>query len=155
MSRFARRPSGVPDREQARHPAGFRRGGVMVMVLACMAVATAIGMAMLRSATAGQRGLRTERHLRQVERLLVAAADLAAMRQAEGERVEGEILLESADLAGAGSARITLAADPADPRRVQVIVEHPLEGPVTVRRTRSFVLALPLSSTVSPEESLP
>ena len=155
MSRFAGLPQRLPAVERASSPAGFRRGGVMVMVLACMAVATAIGMAMLRSATAGQRSLRTERQLRQVERLLVAAADIAATRQAGGERVEGEILLEPADLAGAGSARITLAADPADPRQIQVVVEHPLEGPVTVRRTRSFVLALPLSSTVSPEESLP
>lgn len=155
MSRLARLPHRVPAVERASIPAGARRGGVMVMVLACMAVATAIGMAMLRSATAGQRGLRTERHLRQVERLLVAAADLAAVRHAEGDRVDGEILLEPADLAGAGSARITLTADGVDPRRIQVVVEHPLEGPVTVRRTRSLVLALPLSSTVSPEESLP
>lgn len=148
-------PSRFPDAVRAHGPVVGRRGSVMVMVLACMAVATVIGMAMLRSATTAQRGLRTERHLRQVERLLVAAADLAATRQAGGERVEGEILLEPAHLAGAGSARITLAADPADPRRIQVVVEHPLEGPVTVRRTRSLVLAQPLSSTVSPEESLP
>lgn len=133
--------------------AGGRRGGVMVMTLACMAVASVIGLAMLRSAMTAHRSLRTELHLRQVERLLVAAADVARSRHAAGSTVEGEMLLEPALLSGAGSARITFAVDPADPQQVRIAVDFPLEGPLTVRRSRTMPRASP-SNPVS-QESLP
>lgn len=122
----------------------------MVMVLACMAVAAALGLTMLRSATALHGGLRAERSLRQVERLLVAAADLALAQHAAGVPMPAEIRIESAALAGSGSARITLAAEP---RVIRIVVEHPLEGPVTVRRSRA--VTLPALSAGFPEESLP
>jgi hypothetical protein len=129
-----------------------RRGSVMVMVLACMAVASGIGLAMLRSATAVHGSLRAERNLRQVERLLVAAADLASSREAAGEPIAGEVLLGPAELVGTDSARITLSVATASPGAVQIVVEYPLAGPVTIRRSRT--LPLPVSANVTPEESL-
>jgi hypothetical protein len=124
----------------------------MVMALACMAVAISIGLTMLRAATTAHRSLRTERQLRQVELLLAAAAGLAQDRIATGEPGEARILLEPAAITGADSARITLSADPAA-ASVRLVVEYPLEGPITIRRSRT----IPLASVpaISPEESLP
>ena len=131
---------------------GPRRGCVMVMALACMAVAISIGMTMLRAATTAHRSLRTERQLRQVELLLAAAAGLAQDRIATGEPGEARILLEPAAITGADSARITLSADPAA-ASVRLVVEYQLEGQITIRRSRT----IPLASVpaISPEESLP
>jgi hypothetical protein len=137
----------------ARPAAGARRGSVMVLVLACMAVASGIGLAMLRSATAVHGGLRTERHLRQVERLLVAAAERVVALEAAGEPIPGEILLGPDDIVGTDGARISVARDALVPHAVQIIVEYPLAGPVTIRRSRT--LSLPASSPITPEEILP
>ena len=130
-----------------------RRGGVMVVAVACMAVAAAIGLAMLRSATATRHHLRHEQHLRQVERLLVAAEDLARARHASGEEVNGDVELTPQQLTGGGSARINIACAPDDPRAVEIVVSYPLEGPLTIRRSRYLWISPPTQP--SPEESLP
>jgi len=131
-----------------------RRGSVMVMVLACMAVASAIALSMLRAATTSHRSLRTERHLRQVECLLAAAAGTAHSRLVAGgpdAAVDEVILLEAASLTGVGSARVTLARDAdAPPPAIRVVVEYPLEGPVTIRRSRT-VSNPPVASRTSEE----
>lgn len=138
----------------APRPVASRHGSVMVMVLACMAVAAAIAATMLRSATSARRGLRTERDLRQVECLLEAAARMAQSRVIAAGGADEVILLLSADLAGSGSARITFARDPAASRpSIRIVVEYPLEGPLTIRRTRSVFPASNPSAT--PEESRP
>jgi len=126
----------------------------MVTVLACMAVAAAIAATMLRSATTARRALRTERDLRQVECLLVAAARMAEARGVTKGPADDTILLASADLAGSGSARITLAREPAaSTPSVRIVVEYPLEGPLTIRRSRSVILAS--TPPTSPKETLP
>ena len=139
-------------RDQRPGDRGPRRGGVMVMALACMGVAIAIGLTMLRSTTTVHRSLRTERHLRQVERMLVAAAERATLQLAAGEPADELTLLEPAAITGTGSARVTLTSDPAT-ASLQIVVEYPLEGPVTVRRSRTVFLSS--VQTISPEESLP
>jgi hypothetical protein len=143
---------GRPGRAPRPATPGPRRGSVMVMAVACMAVAIAIGLTMLRTATTAHRSLRTERQLRQVELLLAAAAELAQERIAMGEPAAARILLEPAAITGTGSARITLSPGPAA-ASVRLVVEYPLEGPVTIRRSRT----VPLASVpaISPEESLP
>ena len=134
-----------------RRPRASRRGSVMVMVLACMAVATAIATTMLRSATMSHRNLRTERDLRQVECLLTAAARIAQSRSASAD--DDTILLASADLIGSGSARITFARDPATSTpAVRIVVEYPLEGPLTIRRSRSILLS-PTRPSTTPRET--
>jgi len=128
----------------------------MVMALVCMAVAAAIALSMLRAATMSHRSLRTERHLRQVECLLSAATARARERLATGgpEAADEVILLEPAVLTGVGSARVTLArAIDAAPPAIRVVVEYPLEGPVTIRRSRTVSHVSIASRT--PEEPRP
>jgi len=141
-----------PSRDPAR-----RRGSVMVMALACMAVAAAIALSMLRAATTSHRSLRTERHLRQVECLLAAAMATAHARLATGgpeAAVDEVILLEAASLTGVGSARVTLARDAdAPPPAIRVVVEYPLEGPVTIRRSRTVLH--PSVASKTPKEPQP
>jgi Tfp pilus assembly protein PilX len=139
-------------RDSVRRPPASRRGSVMVMVLACMAVAAAIATTMLRSATTSHRSLRTERDLRQVECLLVAAARIAQSRSASADAADDTILIDSSDLVGSGSARITFARDRATSTpAVRIVVEYPLEGPLTIRRSRSIALS-PLPSSTTPED---
>jgi len=127
------------------HP---RRGSVMVMALVCMAVSMMLALAMLRTAGLTHRALRTERDLRQVECLLAAAADLGQRRLAAGTPIDDVILLPPADLTG--SARITLAPAAASGASLQIVVEYPLEGPLTIRRSRTIMPAALPSSTVAP-----
>jgi len=135
----------------APRPRASRQGSVMVMVLACMAVATAITATMLRSATTSHRALRTERDLRQVECLLAAAARMAQARGDSKGTADDTIVVASADLVGSGSARITFAREPTGlTPSVRIIVEYPLEGPLTIRRSRSVALLQP---SVTPEDS--
>ncbi len=136
--------------DASRRPHASRRASVMVMVLACMAVATAITAAMLRSATTSHRVLRTERDLRQVECLLAAAARMAQAEGVSKSTADDTIVIASADLVGSGSARITLAREPtASTPTVLIVVEYPLEGPLTIRRSRSVALLQP---SVTPED---
>jgi hypothetical protein len=134
-----------------------RRGSVMVMALACMAVAAAIALSMLRAATTSHRSLRTERHLRQVECLLAAATTAAHAKLATAgptAATNDVILLEPASLTGVGSARITLARErDAAPPAITVVVEYPLEGPVTIRRSRT--VSHPSVPARTPEEPRP
>ena len=137
-----------------------RRGSVMVLALVCMAASLALAMAMLRNAGMNRRSLRTERDLRQVECLLAAAADLGQRRMAAGAPLDEVILLPAAELSG--SARITLAPAAPPGGSLQIVVEYPLEGPLTIRRSRTIMRvafssgpAAPLSSATPVQESLP
>ena len=137
-----------------------RRGSVMVMALVCMAVSLSLALAMLRNAGINRRTLRTERDLRQVECLLAAAAELGQRRLAAGAPLDEVILLPPAELSG--SARITLAPAAPPGRSLQIVVEYPLEGPLTIRRSRTIMPAAfssgpvpPLSSATPVQESLP
>ncbi|MGI9177842.1 MAG: hypothetical protein ACR2IT_08300 [Pirellulales bacterium] len=133
-----------------------RRGSVMVLALACLAVASAIALSMLRAATTSHRSLRAERHLRQVECLLAAATATAHVRLATGgpDAADEVILLEPDALTGVGSARVTLGRDAdANSPAIRVVVEYPLEGPVTIRRSRT--VSHPSVAATTPEEPRP
>jgi hypothetical protein len=135
-----------------------RRGSVMVLALACLAVASVIALSMLRAATRSHRSLRAERHLRQVECLLAAATATAHARLATGGpdvlATDHVILLEPASLTGVGSARVTLARDAdASSPAIRVVVEYPLEGPVTIRRSRT--MSQPSVAATTPKETRP
>ncbi|GEM_PF-2506359 len=114
-----------------------RDGSVMVMVLACMAVAAAIAATMLHTAVTARRSLRAELHLRQVERLLEAASAEARARLTAGTQGDASLLLEAPHLADAGTARIGFApASEVGMPAIRVSVEFPLHSPATIRRTR-------------------
>ena len=142
-----------------RHPSPdggpSRRGSVTFIVLACMGVAAAIALTTLRAATLARRSLRTERDLRQVECLLTAATLWAEAGLVSGTTADAVIDLAAPDLGGAGSARLTFrrAAD-GNPSPVEIVVAYPLEGPVTIRRSRLVVSPFP-SSVSFPSESSP
>lgn len=141
-----------PRSTQAATANAPRRGSVMVMALVCMAVSMMLALAMLRTAGLTRRALRTERDLRQVECLLAAAADLGQRRLAAGTLIDDVILLPPADLTG--SARITLTPAAATGASLQIIVEYPLEGPLTIRRSRTIMPAAVPSSPVAPVTSV-
>ena len=132
-----------------------RRGGVLLLTLVCMAVATTIAATMLGATLVARRALRTERDLRQVECLLAAAADVARVRHATGLSLDHSILLEPSAVSGIGSARITLTAGSSDAgsQAIRLAVEYPLEGPVTIRRSRT--IHHPSVPSRAPEEIRP
>lgn len=146
-------PAGGGGRRAARPRPGGRRGGVMVLVLVALAVAAAIAATLVRSALLARRGLRTEHHLRQVERLLVAGADATRARLRSGEPIAWQRVLAPADVAGSGSARLTVAPAVAAAPAATLVVEYPLEGPLTIRRSRTVVL--PSTPVSNPEEPRP
>lgn len=141
-----------PSTVRTAPPAG-RRGSVMVLALVALAVAAAIAATVLRSALVVRRALRTEHHLRQVERLLVAGVAEARARFDAGEPVAGERVLASSDVAGSGSARLTTTVTSPEVPTVTLVVEYPLEGPLTIRRSRIVVLSP--ESVPNPEEPTP
>jgi len=134
-------------------PSTGRRGGVMVLALVSLAVAAAIAAAALRSAAVVRRALRTEHHLRQVERLLVAGGAVARAGFAAGDPVAGERVLAPSDIAGAGSARLTTTITSSEVPVATIVVEYPLEGPFTIRRSRTVVLAT--EPVPNPQEPTP
>jgi len=117
-----------------------RRGAVMFVALAALATVAAIAAAMLSGALAGRRHLRTERDSLQVEQLLALAARDAGARRASGRPLAEARLLPAEAIIGTGSARITTTVEPGDAGAVRVVVEYPLEGPVTIRRSREIVV---------------
>lgn len=141
-------------RQSGRMQAAGRRGSTLVVALVCLAVAAAITATMFRGTTAGRRMLRAEHDLRQVELLLDAGTVRAAARIAAGT-IEGETLtLESSEIAGAGSARVDLAVARQDGGwELTVVVEYPLDGPVSMRRTRDTFI--PSLAPLAPQEKSP
>lgn len=137
----ARRPLWLAD--------GSRRGAVLVVALACLAVSAAIVATMARGAMTARRVLRTERDLRQVEQLLDAGAAWAVARTQAGAETPDTLTLGSADIAGHGSARIGVALERiGDGWRMRVAVEYPLEDNAPIRRSRDVVVPAPNTGPV-------
>lgn len=130
------------NRSRADRESPARRGAVMFMVLATLAIVGLIAAAMLRHAILARRGLRGEHALRQVETLLDAAAARTRARIASGQPPTETLELGPADLGGERSALVVVTAEAAgdDAIRVRIVAEHPRAGPVPVRRTREFLV---------------
>ena len=124
-----------------------RRGAVMIMALATLAIVGLVAAAMFRGALLARRGLRGEHAARQVETLLDAAAARARARLAAGRPVAETLELGPADLGAAGSAVVVVTAEPAgDALRVRIVAAYPREGPVPVSRTREIFVRSPSPS---------
>ena len=137
-----------------------REGAVMFVALATLAIVAAIAAAMLQGAVIARRHLRGERDMLQVEYLLDVATARATAQAGSGGAESTVAEVASDAIVGSGSARITTTVAPGATggRRVAVVVEYPLEGPVTVRRRRDVVLPpseAPPPSTPSEEEPSP
>lgn len=130
-----------------------RRGAVMIMALAALAIAGLIAAAMIRGAILARRGLRGEHAARQVETLLDAATARARARLAAGRPVAETLDLGPADMGGAGSALVVVTAAPAGDRglRVRIVADYPREGPVPVRRTREILVTSSSPTPIEPD----
>jgi len=128
-----------------------RRGLALVAVLAAMAAMLVMLAALLQAGMLGRRQLARELDLHQAESLLDAAAGRAVARLAAdpgwsggGERVESERIV------GRGDADITVAVMPAGAgRTLHVVVDYPAGRPDSIRRERSFAVALSLPALPS------
>jgi Tfp pilus assembly protein PilX len=125
-------------RHAAAPPA--RRGAVMFITLATLAVVGLIAMAMVRGTIIGRRTLRAEHAVRQVEAILDAAE--ARVRLAAGPPAAETIDLAAADVAGTHPAQVVVTVDPdgTDAWRVRIVAAAPPDGPASVRRTRDMLI---------------
>lgn len=140
-----------PDRQPAR------RGGVMFVALATLAIVGLIAAALVRGAIMARRSLRAEHGLRQVELLLDAAEARARARLAAGEPAAETLDLAAADVAGRAPARVVVTAEPAAAGgwRVRIVAALPPDGPAAIRRTRDTLFRVPSSVPAAPEEKNP
>lgn len=146
---------------------GSRRGGVVLIVVACLATFSLIALAMLRGSLASRGQLRSERHLRQADALLDAAVARASSRVTSGsvsaaDDLDETLEVAAAEILGTGSAKLTLDASGGEGGwQLEVVCEYPVGDTRAVRRRRTVTLPLPptdLSNenrSPSPEETVP
>ena len=131
-------------RRADRRPAPLRRGAMLVVALACLAIVMAIIGVMLQGALRARRQLHVERDMRQVELLLEAGLDRAASQLARGDDYAGETWqIPASDLLGHGDGEVVIVAErsgDAEPWQVRVVAEYPVGTPASVRRTRTFLV---------------
>ncbi len=137
--------------------AAGRRGAVMFITLATLAVVGLIAAAMIRGAIIARKSLRAEHALRQVETILDAAEARARARLAAGQPAGETIDLSAADVAGAHAARVVVTAEPAgaDGWRVRIIATSPPDGPAAIRRTRDMLIESRSSTPSAAQEASP
>ena len=127
-----------------RRHAFRRRGAMLVVALACLAIVMAIIGMMLQGALRARRQLHVERDLRQVELLLEAGIDRAAFQLASDGGYGGETWrIPASDLLGYGDGEVVIVAErsgDAEPWRVRVAAEYPVGTPKSVRRSRTFLV---------------
>ena len=126
----------------ARRRASRRRGAMLVVALACLAIVMAIVGVMLQTALRARRQLHVERDLRQVELLLEAGVDRAAFGLASDSNYVGETWrIPSEQLLGCGDGEVVIVAarsGDAEPWSVRIAAEYASGAPTSVRRTRTF-----------------
>ena len=131
-------------RRAERRQAPRRRGAMLVVALACLAIVMAIIGVMLQGALRARRQLHVERDLRQVELLLEAGLDRAALQLAGDDDYAGETWqIPASDLLGRGDGEVVIVAarsGDAEPWQVRVAAEYPIGTPASVRRTRTFLV---------------
>ena len=121
-----------------------RRGAMLVVALACLAIVMAIVGVMLQGALRARRQLHVERDLRQVELLLEAGLDRAAFQLAGDDAYAGETWrIPANDLLGRGDGEVVIVAErsgDAEPWQVRIAAEYPVGTPTSVRRTQTFLV---------------
>jgi len=140
MRSTSRGRSGLP----TRHKAFRRRGAMLVVALACLLIVMSIIGSMIQGALRSRRHLHAERDRRQVELLVEAGADRAALQLARDLEFRSETWdLSADDLLGRGEAQVAVTvsreADDA-PWQVQVVAEYPLGSELSIRRSKTFVI---------------
>ena len=119
-----------------------RRASILICVLVCLAVATALVVQATQSALRARRDVRSQRHLRQTELLLEAGVQRAAQRLSANADYAGETWdLSAQAIPGCDSAEIVIAVSSLDgdwPRRVQVVARLSAGAPDVVQRSYTF-----------------
>ena len=138
-----------PHCRRARHRP---TGAVLFVALVCLLIIMSILGQMLQSSLRAQRQLHPERDLRQTELLLDAGIDRAAYRLGQNPDYRGETWQLAADsITGTAAGQVTIHATRAaatKPWQVTVLAEYPLDGALTIRRSRS----LEIQPTLPPSE---
>lgn len=131
-------------RHNERRHAPRRRGAMLVVALACLAIVMAIIGVMLQGALRARRQLHVERDLRQVELLLEAGLDRAAFQLTSNDAYAGETWrILASDFLGSGDGEVVIVAarsGDAEPWQVRVAAEYPVGTPASVRRSRTFLV---------------
>lgn len=137
-------PSLQPTSRCAERRPAARRGAMLVVALACLAIVMAIVGVMLQGALRARRQLHVERDLRQVELLLEAGLDRAAFQLADDDAYAGETWrIPANDLLRRGDGEVVIVAErsgDAEPWRVRIVAEYPVGTPASVRRTQTFLV---------------
>jgi type II secretory pathway component PulK len=124
-----------------------RRGAVLVVVLVCLAIATALMGSMLRSAAARHRTLRLEQRRIQAEWLATSALDRAAARLAADADYSGEVWNVPAESLGGADGGVVqievrpMTEEPND-RLVRVRADYPVDPRHRARKTKEAVVTV-------------
>jgi hypothetical protein len=147
------KPKHAANRRRTCHAANSRRGAVLFIALVCLLIIMSILGQMLQGSLRAQRQLHPERDLRQAELLLQAGIDRAAYRLAREPDYRGETwqpVVNSIVGTAAGQDTIKCTRTAADkPWQVNVLAEYPLDGALTIRRSRSVAIQ---PATPTPQE---
>jgi len=122
-------------RRVTRQPGPTRRqASIVVCVLACMLVATALVVSATKAALQTRREVRTQHQLRQVELVLEAGIQRAARQLQDNTDYRGEIWKPSpAATSDLAQVKIEVSSD-----EVHVVASVPAGLPVTIQRSYSF-----------------
>ncbi len=132
-----------------RQNANQRHATVLICVLACMAVVTALVTSTAQMALQTRKSMRLQHQLRQVEQLLEAGIDRAAQRLANDPEYTGEIWkLLPTTFSGGEEATVTIEVS-ADgetwPPEVTVVAAMGSAETIHTQRSHTFPLNISLS----------
>ena len=131
-------------------------GSVLVCVLVCVSVASALVVAMTKTALQAHRQLRHQRQLRQTELLVEASIERAVVRLSEDSAYRGETWELASKILpgyGAGRVRIVVAAEAeSSPRsyRIEVVARLPADTPDGIQRSHEILVATDPGGTRPP-----
>jgi hypothetical protein len=131
-------------------------GSVLVCVLVCMSVASALVVATTKTALQAQRQLRHQRQLRQTELLAEAGIERAVRRLSGDSSYRGETWELTTDVLpgyGAGQTRIVVAAVPEQSPlsyRIEVVARLGADSADGIQRSQKIVIATGPSGTQPP-----
>ena len=122
-----------------------RTGTMIICVLACLVIVTALAASMLKSALSGRKAVRQELQLSQTEFLLEAGIQRAVQKFNDDPEYTGEAWqLTKEVIPNCDSAVVEIAVSPAtddQPAQIEVIAQIPADAPQSVRRSYTFPLS--------------
>ena len=126
-----------------------RPATVLLCVLACLAIVTALVTSTTQMALQVRRSMRSQHQLRQVELLLEAGVDRAAQRLAIDPEYTGETWnLLPKTIPGVDEARVSINVSSDDvtwPPEVTIVATLGSEDSIRVKRSHTFPLEVSLS----------